>query len=91
MTGHRRSFPERNVLYVREDLAYFSKTVLNHILHPSQQNGFTRESPAAELIHLQFRPSSNRKHLAHDKKKNPSTHVVPFWSDAEFSLIIFLS
>ena len=34
---------KQHMLSSREDLAYFSKTMLNLILHPSQQHGFTGE------------------------------------------------
>lgn len=50
--------PSRKPFYVREGLAYLSKSILNHILHPSQQSGFTVEEtrcwaglPAVQTFH----------------------------------------
>ena len=54
---------------VREDLEYFSKMMLNHRLHHHHNSLASQEkSPGPELVHLQSRPLTQRKH---HKMKGP--------------------
>ena len=63
----------------REGLAYFSKTMQNYILHPSQQQKEKSPGAAVALICLQSRPFTNRKHLVHHETKYPATKTQDCW------------